>query len=97
MRTNIVAPCLVAASLSACGPQMVWVKLGLTQAQFNVDRYQCEREAMAAAPNEPIPTGVYRGPAGYHTVLYGDANAADRDDLAIHCMEARGYTLQPLR
>ena len=36
---------LVLLMLVGCGTQMAWNKPGVTQAEFNRDRYSCERDA----------------------------------------------------
>ena len=68
----------VAAPLCGCYAPMIWDKPGATQAEYNLDAYNCERDARASVLS-------FGG---------GLAGANDAREFFKRCMIAHGYTLR---
>ncbi len=49
MRSLLLAA--IALSLAACAPPLRWTKPGATQQEFDLDSYNCERDAQIAYPD----------------------------------------------
>lgn len=71
-------------TIIASGPNMVWVKSGSTQMDFNQDKYACMQESQ-----QPVS-------GGYYNRYGGSASSGVRtnQNLFNACMEARGWSLK---
>ena len=68
------------AMLAGCGAQMMWVKEGATQQQFNADQFDCKQKAYTMA-----------GGSSYQNV---GAVVVDVPVFFRECMQAKGYSWQ---
>jgi hypothetical protein len=67
--------------VGACASQTIWDKPGGTQADFNRDTYECQKDAYAS------------GGAAY--VGYGVTQRTANVNMYNSCMVAQGYTARP--
>jgi hypothetical protein len=74
---------LIVIIAAGCEQEMVWNKPGVTEAEFNVDRYQCM--ASSQQQSSSIYVGRYGG--------YGSSSQTTNAPLFNACMTARGYSL----
>lgn len=76
---------VVMTAVSGCQSNKVWVKDGATQTDFEQDKAQCVYESTAATQSPDY---------GYNTVVVQALDQSmRRDNLAILCMQARGWSL----
>lgn len=96
--------------LGACAGPEIWDKPGGSQSEFEIDRYACDSQALAAYPIniQPQETGqqIHCNSYGYSTDCTVEptyaptspftviANSLDRNNMFNSCMNARGYTLR---
>jgi hypothetical protein len=87
---------LALASLTACAPT-VWNRPGTSQAEFNMDRAQCQVMAEGANPDrdiDPINTGHFKRDLAANAavgILSGIAQGAAVGHSFSLCMQAKGY------
>jgi len=88
--------------VGACGPKLVWVKPGVTELQIAQERYVCMRESgyteknPLAAIGETLQStgaGLQGQPDPYR---YSRLDADRSRQLFSACMQAMGYSLQPM-
>lgn len=78
--------------LAACAQQIVWLKPGVTQAEFLRDEYECQRAA-AMVPPGPGMVGEPGFAQGWNLGATM-AREEEAERLYLLCMMARGYRLQ---
>lgn len=79
----------LACLLAACSP--TYSKYGVTQAEWDRDAYECQREALGSPRAQQ---SAYRGPSNvpiYADPTLGWMDAAIASKLLDACMRARGY------
>jgi len=80
--------------LEGCGSNQVWVKNGITQAEFNSDKAQCEYEAASATANYNTGSTAYGiGAAAGQGFAEGITIGLKKIELQKLCMQAKGYYL----
>jgi hypothetical protein len=97
MKIRIFAALGIGLMGSGCGPATVWDRPGTTQAEFNMDRAQCQLLAEGANPDPGVQT-IETGKLGRDIALNAAAGfahglaqgAAVRHTFSL-CMEAKGY------
>lgn len=97
MKAALVAPCILA--LTGCAHHnMMWVKEGATQADFERDRSQCIYESAAATGSYNPSGATARTYSGAIAQGIGDGIAIGlrRAEIAVLCMQARGYRQVPI-
>lgn len=92
---------LLLIDLAGCG--MGWTRPNTSEAQFNQDRYQCEKEAVSMYPPvRPKPQSSQTDCTAYgnqmtcttsptYSGTQPDTNQTARTHAVSSCLEARGY------
>ncbi len=91
MKKIILLAMVLGLLMSGCGGQMVWLKDGATQQQFEQDQRECVYEAEKYG-FVPI-TGNSKTP-GADGISAGLQEGLRKRQLFRQCMEVRGYYLQ---
>lgn len=98
MRLATVALFAVPVLAGCAHHNMMWVKDGATQADFDRDRAQCIYESAAATGSYNPSGSTARSTGGAIAQGIGDGIAIGlrRQEIAILCMQARGYRQVPI-
>lgn len=95
---SIIAIATITALAGCAHQNMMWVKEGATHAEFERDRSQCIYESAAATGSYNPSGATSRTYSGAIAQGIGDGFAISlrRQEIAILCMQARGYRQVPI-
>jgi hypothetical protein len=86
---RIIALIMLGSSASGCASQMMWVKPGLTQVDFEHDKLECEYEARKSTQMPSAASVTMEG-----ALVAGIEGGMRLVELQTLCMQARGYSQQ---